>query len=231
MKEKILALLVSKFQGVRKDGLNQLATTLALTVTTEEEATTVIEKFTPETVGQFITDWRKEVDAEITKSNQTYRSNLEKTHDITEKKQPSDPDPKTPKTPEGITPESIAAIVQEAIKPFVSEISTFKTNKMLETRKQLLTKELEVLDEGFRAPYITAFDRMNFKDDDDFNAHLAQVKTEVAKTQQSLIDKGLNGQRPKVSFGKPNQDGVSEATQAFLDSQTKKDESLSGKEI
>ena len=39
MKEKLLALLQTKFAGVRKDGLNQLATIMALTVTTEEEAT------------------------------------------------------------------------------------------------------------------------------------------------------------------------------------------------
>ena len=38
MKKTILALLVAKFQGVRKDGLSVMAGILALQAATEEEA-------------------------------------------------------------------------------------------------------------------------------------------------------------------------------------------------
>ena len=38
MKGKILALLETKFQGERKDGLNHLAGAISLQVTTDEEA-------------------------------------------------------------------------------------------------------------------------------------------------------------------------------------------------
>ncbi len=89
MKEKILALLQSKFAGVRKDGLNQLATIMALTVTTEEEATQTVEKLTDETVGQFVTDWRKETDAEISKANKTHEENLKKKFNFVEKGNPN----------------------------------------------------------------------------------------------------------------------------------------------
>lgn len=198
MKEKLLALLQTKFAGVRKDGLNQLATIMALTVTTDEEATSIVEKLTEQSVGQFVTDWRKDVDSEISKANKTYEDGLKKKYDFKEKGIPNPPNPPTP--PTELNADAIAAIVQKAIEPFASELNSIKTNKVVETRKQLLTKELEVLDEGFRTPYLNAFDRMNFKDDEDFNTHISNVKTEVAKIQQSLIDKGLS-QQSKPMFG------------------------------
>jgi hypothetical protein len=198
MKEKLLALLQTKFAGVRKDGLNQLATIMALTVTTEEEATSAVEKLTDQSVGQFVTDWRKDVDSEISKANKTYEDGLKKKYDFKEKGNPNPPTP-----PTELNAEAIAAIVQKAIEPFASELNSIKTTKVVETRKQLLAKELEGLDEGFRTPYLNAFDRMNFKDDDDFNTHLTNVKAEVAKIQQSLIDKGLS-QQSKPMFGSGN---------------------------
>ena len=234
MKEKILALLQSKFAGVRKDGLNQLATIMALTVTTEEEATQTVEKLTDETVGQFVTDWRKDVDSEISKANKTHEENLKKKFNFVEKGNPNPPtpNPPTPPTPPTeLNAEVIAAIVQKAIEPFASELNSIKTSKVIETRKQLLAKELEGLEEGFRDPFIKAFDRMTFKDDEDFNSHLETVKTDVAKLNQSLIDKGLSSNRPIVSFGKSNKEGVSEATQAFINSQTTDADKLKGKEI
>ena len=232
MKEIIFALLQTKFAGVRKDGLNQLATIMALTVTTEEEATQTVEKLTDETVGQFITDWRKETDAEISKANKTHEENLKKKFNFVEKGTPTPPTPPNPSTPPTeLTAEAVAAIVQKAMEPITAELTTLKSNKTVEARKQLLSKELETLEEGFRDPFIKAFDRMTFTDDEDFNSHLETVKTDVAKLNQSLIDKGLSSNRPIVSFGKSNKEGVSEATQAFINSQTTDADKLKGKEI
>ena len=56
--EQILALLVTTFQGVRKDGLNQLARSLALTVKTEDEAKEVVGKLTADQVKAFVSDWQ-----------------------------------------------------------------------------------------------------------------------------------------------------------------------------
>ena len=198
MKEKLLALLQTKFAGVRKDGLNQLATIMALTVTTEEEATSAVDKLTEQSVGQFVTDWRKDVDSDISRANKTYEDGLKKKYDFKEKGNPNPPTP-----PTELNADAIAAIVQKAIEPFASELNSIKTTKVVETRKQSLINELEGLDEGFRTPYLNAFDRMNFNDDEDFNTHLTNVKTEVAKIQQSLIDKGLS-QQSKPMFGSGN---------------------------
>lgn len=86
MKEKILALLVAMFQDVRKDGLNHLANSLALTVKTEDEAKEVVGKLTADQVKTFVTDWRKDADAEIGKANKTYEAGLKAKYDFVEKK-------------------------------------------------------------------------------------------------------------------------------------------------
>ena len=72
LQERILALLVAKFQGVRKDGLQHLAAAIGLQVTTEEEANQVVDKLTADKVSAFVTEWRRTADAEISKANQTY---------------------------------------------------------------------------------------------------------------------------------------------------------------
>ena len=76
LQEKILALLVAKFQGVRKDGLQHLAAAIGLQVTTEEEANQVVDKLTVDKVNAFVTEWRRTADAEISKANQTYENSL-----------------------------------------------------------------------------------------------------------------------------------------------------------
>ena len=64
LQEQILALLVAKFQGVRKDGLQHLAAAIGLQVATIEEANGVVDKLTADKVSQYVTDWRKVADAE-----------------------------------------------------------------------------------------------------------------------------------------------------------------------
>ena len=82
MKDKIIALLVAKFAGVRKDGLARLAGALALNATTEEEAGALVEKLTKEQVDDYIKDYRKDVDKEVSESNQTYEGTLRKKYDL-----------------------------------------------------------------------------------------------------------------------------------------------------
>ena len=71
--EEIQALLEKKFAGERKDGLRMLARTIAMTAgdTDDEKTKEKIEAMTAESVKDFIKEWRKDADAETTKSNQT----------------------------------------------------------------------------------------------------------------------------------------------------------------
>jgi len=54
MKEKILALLMTAFAGVRKDGLTQLARMLAIQATTDDEAKVLVDKLTKAQVDEFV---------------------------------------------------------------------------------------------------------------------------------------------------------------------------------
>ena len=58
MKKKILALLIAKFSGVRKDGLEILAGVLALQATTDDEAKGIVDKLTDAQVNDFVKDYR-----------------------------------------------------------------------------------------------------------------------------------------------------------------------------
>ena len=85
MKKTILALLVAKFQGVRKDALGVLAGVLALQATNEDEAKALVEKVTDAQVTEFAKDYRADVDKEVSESNKTFETNLRKKYYFKEK--------------------------------------------------------------------------------------------------------------------------------------------------
>jgi hypothetical protein len=236
MKEKILALLQAQFAGVRKDGLNHIANVLAFQVNTEDEAKTLVGKLTAEQVNSFITDWRKEADAEITKANKSYEAGLRQKYDFTEKKtEPANPTlPEPGKEVKDIDAAAIQKLVTDAIaaatKPLLEKVSAFEGANITASRRELLVKELELVPESYKAKVLKDFDRMTFADNDKFNEYLNETKTDVATFTQELADKGLSGQS-KPYFGTTNQDGVSAGVQDYIKAQAEADKKLTGKEI
>ncbi len=85
MKEVILALLIAKFSGVRKDVLNHLARTFALQATNENEAKALVDKITDAQVNEFVKEFRTDVDKEVSESNKTFEANLKKKYEFVEK--------------------------------------------------------------------------------------------------------------------------------------------------
>lgn len=169
--EQILALLVAKFQGVRKDGLEQLARTLTLQCANENEAKTLIEKITDAQVNDFIKEYRKAVDKEVSDSNKTFETNLKKKFDFVEKKnEPDDPQKggnnRKPDDMETI----IANAVATAVKPLQDEINKFKQGEVGKSRLQALQDKLSACkDETFKAQTLKDFGIMSFADDNAFN--------------------------------------------------------------
>lgn len=234
MKEQILALLVAMFQGVRKDGLNHLANSLALTVKTEDEAKEVVGKLTADQVKAFVTDWRKEADAEITKANQTYEAGLKTKYDFMEKK-PGEGGNPTPPAPGGaLDAAAIQNIVTEAVKaattPLLQEVATLKGNATNASRRELLVKELADVSDSYKAKVLKDFDRMSFSDEQTFTEYLNDTKNDVATFKQELADQGL-GQQGKPNFGTVNTDGVSAAVQSYVKEKTEGGTTLTGKEV
>ena len=233
-KEQILALLEKTFPGVRKDGLIHIANTLAMTVTTEEEANAAVGKLTADSVNSFITDWRRDADAEIDKANQTRETNLRKKYDFVEKQQGAG-GPPTPPAPGGaLDLAAIQNIVTEAVKaattPLLQEIATLKGNATNANRRELLVKELGDVSDSYKAKVLKDFDRMSFNDEQGFTEYLNDTKTDVATFKQEIADKGL-GQQGKPNFGTVNTDGVSAAVQSYVKDKTEGGTTLTGKEV
>lgn len=229
MKDKILALLVAKFAGVRKDGLAQLAAMLSLQIEKEEEVTAIIDKLTPEKVDSFIKDWRKDVDKEVSESNKTFEGNLKKKYDFVEKKEPdTNPNP-NPKQESG--KDDIATIVANAVKaavePFQQKLSAFEGSKIKETRLQTLQGKLKDTPKTYSDKIIADFNRMSFESDDSFNEYLSETEKNISDFTQELADSKLaTGTRPYVSTSTEKE---SPAVQAYI--QAKTADNLDGKKI
>lgn len=238
--EQILALLVTTFQGVRKDGLNQLARSLALTVKTEDEAKEVVGKLTADQVKVFISDWRKDADAEITKANQTYESGLKAKYDFVEKgKKPEEGG--TPPASAGTldtatVQEMITNAVKEATKGLQSEVMNLQSAAVTANRRETLVKELADAPEAFKARVLKDFDRVatlgGFADETAFNEYLTETKNDVAAFGQELADRGLSLHEKPV-LGTPNKDGVSAGVASYIQEKTAEadNKGLGGKEV
>lgn len=220
MKEKILALLQTQFAGVRKDGLNHIANVLSFQVNTEEEAKTLVGKLTAEQVNSFISDWRKEADAEVSKANKTYEDGLRRKYDFTEKK----PEPANPTQTEPVTGGTVdAATIQKLItdsiasatKPLLEKIAGFEAGNIAKTRLAALNDKLkDCTNEVFKAKTLKDFARMQFDTDEAFNEYLTDTENDVKTANQSAADSGLGAQgRPWIPN---NPSGGKEATEAEI---------------
>lgn len=230
--EQILALLMAKFSGVRKDGLEQMARTLALQCANEEEAKSLVEKITDAQVNDFVKEFRKGVDKEVSEAGKTLETNLKKKYDFVEKK--TDPDPNdggaAPK------PNDIAAIVADAVagavKPLQERLEKYEQGEISRTRLQALQDKLSACkDETFKAQTLKDFGRMNFDSDDAFNEYLSEKEADIKTANQSVADVNLRQGAGAPMMAQKNEDGVSKAVSDFIASQKPDANALTGKEV
>lgn len=229
MKKTILALLVAKFQGVRKDALGVLAGVLALQATNEDEAKALVEKVTDAQVTEFAKDYRADVDKEVSESNKTFETNLRKKYDFKEKQN-------EPGIPPTENPNNIAAIVKEAVaaavKPFEEKLSGYETKKIAETRLAALNEKLTgCKDETFKAQTLKDFARMSFATDDDFTQYLNDKAADIETANQNVANVALGGASGKPMFAQKNEDGISKGVADYVASLKPENNELSGKEV
>ena len=235
MKEKILALLMAQFSGVRKDGLMQLARTLALQCATEDEAKALCGKLTKAQVDEFVKDYRGDVDKEVSESNKTFESNLKKKFDLVEKKD-TEPGGGGNEPGGGSGGNEMAAIIAneiaKAMKPFQDKLESFEKGDIAKSRLQSLTEKLSSCkDENFKAQALKDFGRMNFNSDDEFNEYLTEKETAIAAANQNVADAALGGQG-KPFFSQKEESGISKGVADYVVSQKPDaDNVLTGKEV
>lgn len=185
MNDKILALLIAKFAQARKDGLNQLARSLALQVADETEAQALVDKLQDSQVTNFIKDWRKEVDSEVSKGTRSFEDNMKSKYDMIEKKNPA------PTEDKGDMASIIAKAVSDAMKPLQDRINSFETGKTSESRKQVLMGKLDNAPDVFKNSVMKHFDKMSFESQDDFDAFLTETEADAKTMEQEVANKGL----------------------------------------
>lgn len=241
MKQKLLELLNSKYlgKGVRKDGIEQLANSLCMTVSTDEEAQALVDKLTDEQVTEFVKEWRKTVDSEVTKGVDTYKS-----------KNPApagsgDPNPAPkPEVKPDVTnpqPQDIATIVKEAVsaavEPFKSRLDTMDQNTIVSNRLKLFNEKIEKAPDYFKEKALRDYNRMAFKDDEDFDAFIKETETDLSKVNQEIADQTNGGfRRPFINTGNSNtqKEEPSAAVKEYVADQaaaSKADNPLGGKTI
>ena len=229
MKKTILALLVAKFQGARKDGLNVLAGILALQASTEDEAKALVEKITDAQVNEFIKDYRKDVDKEVSESNKTFETNLRKKYDFKEKETGPGGDPN--KNPENLA-EIVKAAVAAAVKPFEEKLSGYETKNIADSRLAQLNEKLnDCKDETFKAQTLKDFARMSFATDDDFTQYLNDKAADIANANQNVANAALGGASGKPLFAQKGDDGISKGVADFVASQNPENDTFKGKEV
>ena len=229
MKKTILALLVAKFQGARKDGLNVLAGILALQASTEDEAKALVEKITDAQVNEFIKDYRKDVDKEVSESNKTFETNLRKKYDFKEKE--VEPGNKPSENPNDIA-EIVKAAVAAAVKPFEEKLSGYETKNIADSRLAKLNEKLnDCKDETFKAQTLKDFARMTFATDDDFTQYLNDKTADIATANQNMANAALGGASGKPLFAQKGDDGISKGVADYVASQKPEANAFTGKEV
>jgi hypothetical protein len=235
MNKKIFELLEAKFQGARKDGLQQLANSLALTIATDDEASAIVEKLTADSVDNYIKDWRKSADVENGKAAQTREESIRAKYELTEKQKQDQPTPQTPQNGLQPTQEELQRMINEAVanatKGLTSAVASITNSKLADTRRgqiEAIFTEQKSIPESYRKTVMQGFDGRSFENDETFNAYLEQIKTNASEYVQEMADAGLSATKPIM--GAPNKDGVSQGVEDFISDKTKSD-TLGGKKI
>ena len=231
--EEILALLTGKFAGARKDGLTQLARTLALQGLAEADAKALVEKLTEAQVGEFIKEFRSDVDKEATEARKTFETNLKKKFDLVEKKNPEPGGGGS--DPKGGDPNDIAAkldaMLEKRLAPLQQKLDKYEKDDVAKTRLQTLTDKLTgCKDENFKAQVLKDFARMQFDSDEVFNEYLTEKETAITTANQNMANAALGGQS-KPLFTAKDEQGVSKGVAEFVDSQKPDNKQFSGKEV
>lgn len=220
MRKQILDALKAKFPGVSDAILGRIADKIAKTVTNEEDVTTAVEGVT---VNQVLESYG---DSRATEATQTAVSNYEKKHGLKDgqKVQGGAPQSETNNDTEpgagGTDLAKITAAIAAAVKPLQDEITTLKAGKMSETRRQQLDAVMANSSDKFRTRTGKNFDRLSFKDEEDFNSWLEEVKTEAEEDSAESAARGTVFGRPKVGQSTGGKDEVPKNIADYLDGKT-----------
>lgn len=190
MKQKLLLALKTLFasKGFSQKALEGLADILAPNLTEEstpEEINAAIEGLAPVTAV---------MQAEI--NRQVNTAKIAKVDDI------KPLEPVTPAAPEGETAEQKSLrLILEKLEKQDAVIASMQGEKVTNTRRDQFIKSMDGTSKEYQARELKRFDRIAFKDDDDFTSFLDDTKDDHAAAIQEEANSGLGGERPAGGAG------------------------------
>lgn len=234
----LLALLVAKFQGVRKDGLDAMARALALHCKSEDDAKTLVEELDKAQVDEFVKDYRAGVDKEVSDGVKTNETKLRSKYNFIEKTkvEPGNDgngdDGKDGNNGKDDIAAQIKAAVDAALSPLKTQLDSLNAAEVSKARLAKLNEKLATCkDDAFKAKALKDYSRMHFDNDDAFNEYITETETDINNANQRVANEALGGGNAPVFNAKDN-DGVSKAVADFV-AENKPDAkgSFAGKEL
>jgi len=214
MKKEIFEALKTKFDGVQDAILNRIAEKLAKTVTDTNGVTTAVEGVTFQQILESYGDSR------ATEATQTAVTNYEKKHNLkegvkAETKPEGGADPQQGGQPAGQAEEmpAWAKKLAEQNEALANKLAGIETEKVSKTRATLFTSVIESAPEKLRNRYTKDFNRMTFKDDEEFNTWLEEAKTDITDFVNDLSVAGATFSSPKKG-GSANEEKPSAEVEA-----------------
>lgn len=226
MKKKILEALKTKFTGVKDEVLERIADNLAKTVTDEAGIQTAVDGVTFQQVLDSYGD------ARANQAQATAVKNYESKYNLKDGKPAAEPAGGTgggtpTGTPTGTTnggeqgagaastanlsPEMKLMmeqfkVMQQNQKTLTDKLTALETEKTANSRKGRFNELLKGAPEKIRTRYEKDFARLSFKDDDDFNSWLDDIKPDIEALSNEHQAAGAAGHAPRGG-GKGNPGG------------------------
>lgn len=168
MKDKVLTLLTTKFEGVSSQILDRVASKLAKGATTEEEAQELVDNYTFANLLEAYGDSRATEASKAAVAN--YKAKHSNKPDQTDTS--SDPDTTSPDA----TPDWAKALIAST-KALQDKVAAMEGEKTAANRRAIINKAVEKLPESLRKAYERIpVDTMN---DEDFSSMASDIANEV----------------------------------------------------
>ncbi len=224
MRKLILDALKAKFEGVSEAILNRIADKLAKTVTKEDDVAAAVEGVTLQSVIDAYGDSR------ATEAQQTAVTSYEKKHNLKDGKPVTGGGQGKTDEPAGgnkielpeDTPAWAKVMVTQnqelviANKTLAERLANLEGDKIVSSRKQQLDTVIANSSDKFKNRISKTYERMNFKDDEDFNAFLEEIKSEAEEDAADTTASGAVFGRPKTGQS-VKKDEVPKQIEEYLD--------------
>lgn len=216
MFEKILAGLKTKFPGVDSKILERIAKKKAETTTTEEEVKTVVDGVTFQSIIE------SEGDRRANEAQTTAITNYEKKYKLKDGKSIQQPEPPKPEPPTGGASDEVKQMftrMEQENKTMREQLNGLLQEREGNQRKAKFEALFEGASDKLKERYLRNYDRLSFKDDDDFNGWLdtqkpfieSDIKEEKASGAAATPPLGGNRRKPG--------EAVDPAVTAYLNSE------------